>query len=53
MWLPWDQTEDGFEQTMQTNYIGQFYLTKLLAKKLLASRPARVVVVAAESHRYG
>lgn len=53
MWLPWEQTEDGFERTMQTNYIGNFYLTKLLARKMLASAPARVVVVAAESHRWG
>ncbi|XP_064641026.1 WW domain-containing oxidoreductase-like [Lineus longissimus] len=52
MWLPWEQTEDGFERTMQTNYIGNFYLTKLLARKMLASAPARVVVVAAESHRF-
>jgi len=44
-------TQDGLETTWQVNHLAQFYLTKLLTTVLLASVPARVVVVSSESHR--
>ena len=45
-------TEDGLETTWQVNHLAQFYLTKLLTKKLIDSAPAKVVVVSSESHRF-
>lgn len=50
--LPWELTEDGIERTFAANYIGHFYLTKLLMQHLLDSAPARVVVLSSESHRF-
>lgn len=46
------KTEDGIETTWQVNHLAQFYLTKLLTKRLIESAPARVVVVSSESHRF-
>ena len=45
-------TEDGFETTFGVNHLGPFLLTTLLAEQLEASRPARVVVVASNAHRW-
>lgn len=44
-------TEDGFELMFQVNHLAHFLLTRLLLDRLLASAPARVVVVASSSHR--
>lgn len=49
--LPWKLTEDELEYTFTVNYIGHFYLVRLLTELLIASSPARVVVVSSESHR--
>ncbi|XP_054164950.1 WW domain-containing oxidoreductase-like [Oppia nitens] len=52
MSLPHSLTVDGYETTFQTNHLSHFYLTKLLQQKLIDSRPARVVVLSSESHRF-
>ncbi|GFR69832.1 WW domain-containing oxidoreductase [Elysia marginata] len=44
-------TEDNLEKTFQVNHLAHFYLTRLLVHVLMASAPARVVVVSSESHR--
>lgn len=44
-------SEDGIELTLAVNHLAPFLLTDLLLPRLLASAPARVVTVAAGSHR--
>ena len=41
----WSQTEDGFETTIQVNYLGHFLLTLLLMPLLKKSTKARVINV--------
>ena len=43
--------EDGLEQTFALNHLGYFRLTALLAERVIASAPARIVNVASEAHR--
>ncbi|CAG2112855.1 unnamed protein product [Medioppia subpectinata] len=52
MLSPHRLTIDGYETTFQVNHLSHFYLTKLLQQKLIDSRPARVVVLSSESHRF-
>jgi NAD(P)-dependent dehydrogenase (short-subunit alcohol dehydrogenase family) len=42
---------DGYEMTLAVNHLGPFYLTLLLADRLVASAPARVVNVASTAHK--
>jgi NAD(P)-dependent dehydrogenase (short-subunit alcohol dehydrogenase family) len=42
---------DGVEMTLAVNHLGPFLLTALLADRLLASAPSRVVTVSSISHR--
>ncbi|CAN0390401.1 unnamed protein product [Lampetra planeri] len=49
---PWSLTEDLLESTFQVNYLGHFYLLRLLQEALVRSAPARVVLVSSESHRF-
>jgi len=49
--LEYQKTLDGFELQMGVNYIGHFYLTKLLLEKLEKSAPSRVVVVSSDAYR--
>ena len=46
-------TVDGIETTFATNHLGHFLLTNLLAERLIASAPARVITVASVGHRHG
>ncbi|MEQ4204743.1 SDR family oxidoreductase [Actinopolymorpha sp. B9G3] len=46
-------TEDGIETTFAVNHLGYFLLTNLLLDLIVASTPARVVVVASINHRSG
>lgn len=50
--LNYELTEDGFENTIQVNYLSQFLLTLLLLKKLKSSSPSRVVNVSSIGHLY-
>lgn len=44
-------TRDGFEQTFQVNYLAPFLLTGLLADRLTAAAPSRVIAVSSENYR--
>ncbi len=46
-----DATPDGFERTFALNVLSPYLLTTLLAPRLIASAPARVVNVASAAHR--
>ncbi|XP_050432466.1 retinol dehydrogenase 12-like [Adelges cooleyi] len=49
---PFVQTEDDFDVTFQTNYLGPFLLTHLLLNIIRASGNGRIVNVSSEAHRY-
>ncbi len=44
-------TADGFESTFGVNHLGHFLLTELVRDLLLASAPARAVIVASDAHK--
>ncbi|XP_050300312.1 retinol dehydrogenase 12-like [Anthonomus grandis grandis] len=50
-YLPHSLTEDGFEVTFQTNYLGPFILTHELIPLLKKQVHARIVNVSSEAHR--
>jgi NAD(P)-dependent dehydrogenase (short-subunit alcohol dehydrogenase family) len=43
-------SQDGFELTLQVNYLGHFLLTELLLPALRQNRPSRVINVASTAH---
>ncbi|MFC3901415.1 NAD(P)-dependent dehydrogenase, short-chain alcohol dehydrogenase family [Acinetobacter marinus] len=45
-------TASGFELTFGVCHVGHFLLTELLTEKLIASQPARVIVVSSKAHRH-
>ncbi len=47
------ETEDGLERTMATNYFGPFLLTAGLVPVLVQSPGARIVNVSSDAYRYG
>lgn len=53
MWVPYGQTEDGFERHFGTNHLGHFALTGLLIDLLLETPGSRVVNVSSTGHRTG
>uniref|UniRef100_A0A1B6MGV9 Uncharacterized protein n=1 Tax=Graphocephala atropunctata TaxID=36148 RepID=A0A1B6MGV9_9HEMI len=48
--LPFQLTGDGFDETLQTNYLGPFLLTYLLLDLLKESAPARIININSEAH---
>ena len=46
------ESEDGFELQFQANHLGHFLLTNLLLDRLVASAPARVIVLSSTGHNY-
>lgn len=44
-------TEDGLEQHIGVNHFGHFLLTMLLLRRLLESKPSRVITVSSWGHR--
>ena len=49
---PRRETADGFEEMFGVNHLGHFLLTDLLRDRLVASAPARVVVLSSFAHRW-
>lgn len=45
------ETAEGFEEMFGVNHLGHFLLTDLLRERLVASAPARVVVLSSVAHR--
>lgn len=45
------ETAEGFEEMFGVNHLGHFLLTDLLQARLVASAPARVVVLTSVAHR--
>lgn len=48
-----EESEDGFERQLATNYLGHFALTGLLLPSLRPSPETRIVLVASLAHRGG
>jgi len=48
-----EETQDGFEKTMGTNYLGPFLLTNLLLPLLKQTPEARIINVASHTHFQG
>lgn len=46
------ETTDGFEMMMGTNYIGHFYLTHLLLPLVLNSEVKQIVVVSSDGYKF-
>lgn len=43
-------TSDGFEEHIGVNYLSHYYLTRLLAEKLITSSPSRIVALSSSAH---
>jgi NAD(P)-dependent dehydrogenase (short-subunit alcohol dehydrogenase family) len=52
-WAHRHVTADGLEHTFALNHLGPFLLTNLLADRLKASAPARIVTVSSGAHARG
>jgi len=45
------ESDDGFEITMATNFLGPFLLTHLLLDKLKGSAPSRIINISSDAHK--
>ncbi len=52
IWSSRRTTAQGFEQTFGVNHLGPFFLTRLLARRLVSSAPSRVVNVSSFGHHF-
>ncbi|HUY64763.1 MAG TPA: SDR family oxidoreductase [Acidimicrobiales bacterium] len=52
IWSTRQVTAQGYEQTFAVNHLGHFYLTNLLAERLRASSPSRVVNLSSVGHHF-
>ena len=48
-----EQTVDGYEKVFAVNHLAPYLLTRLLLDRVVASAPARIVVVASDAHAFG
>jgi NAD(P)-dependent dehydrogenase (short-subunit alcohol dehydrogenase family) len=48
-----EETEDGFEKTIGTNYLGPFLLTHLLLPCIMNSTGAQIINISSNAHYYG
>jgi NAD(P)-dependent dehydrogenase (short-subunit alcohol dehydrogenase family) len=48
-----ETTVDGLETTFAVNHLAHFLFTRLLLDRLVESRPARIVNVASNGHKFG
>lgn len=48
-----EETQDGFERTMATNYLGPFLLTNLLLPLIKQTPEARIINVSSNAHSHG
>jgi NAD(P)-dependent dehydrogenase (short-subunit alcohol dehydrogenase family) len=46
-----EETADGHEMTLGVNHLGHFHLVQRLRERLVASAPARIIVVSSDAHR--
>ena len=51
VYTPTIYTNDGWNNVIQSNYLGHFLLTHLLLDKLRTSRPSRVINVSSSAHQ--
>jgi len=45
------ESEEGFEMTMATNFLGPFLITHLFLDKLKASAPSRIINISSDAHK--
>ncbi|KAK9367954.1 hypothetical protein V1509DRAFT_624906 [Lipomyces kononenkoae] len=53
MYMPYTESSDGYETTLQVNYMAPYLLTRLLLRPLLAADAPRVVNVSSLAHLMG
>ncbi len=47
------ESADGYELTLQVNYLSHYLLTRLLLERMLSQAPARVLIVSSVAHQGG
>ncbi|KAK9449926.1 uncharacterized protein V1518DRAFT_415076 [Limtongia smithiae] len=52
LYAPYTESDDGFESTLQVNYIGLFLLTRLLLPMLEKAEHPRVINVSSLAHKF-